>query len=107
LHVIKDEKPGDLLHPEELVKSSVQLLRNLVSQEAELWCESHFSVEQGSPAEKILEVAKLRNADLIVLGGHQPAGFPGAATHLPMAIAHKVVSHATCPVLTVRGGCME
>jgi hypothetical protein len=24
-------------------------------------------------------------------------------THLPIAIAHKVVSHATCPVLTVRG----
>jgi nucleotide-binding universal stress UspA family protein len=102
LHVIKDAEVGDLLHPEELVKSSTQLLRNLVSQEAELWCEPRFAVEQGSPAEKILEVAKQRKADLIVLGVHQLAGFPGAATHLPMAIAHKVVSHATCPVLTVR-----
>jgi nucleotide-binding universal stress UspA family protein len=34
---------------------------------------------------------------------HRPSGFPGAATHLPMATAHKVVTHAECPVLTVRG----
>jgi nucleotide-binding universal stress UspA family protein len=103
LHVIADAKPGDLVHPEKLVKSSAQLLRNLIPPGAELWCEPRFVVEQGSPAEKILEVAKQRKADLIVLGVHRPGGFPGAATHLPIATAHKVVSHATCPVLSVRG----
>ena len=54
-------------------------------------------------AERILEVAKERNANLIVLGIRRSGGFPGAVTHLPFATAHKVVSHATCPVLTVRG----
>lgn len=103
LHVIADAKPGDLVHPQELVKSSAQLLRNLIPPEAELWCQPRFAVEQGSPAEKILEVARQRKADLIVLGVHRPTGFPGAAIHLPIATAHKVVSHATCPVLTVRG----
>lgn len=103
LHVVADEKPGELVHPAELVKSAERLLRNLIPLGAELWCEPRFAVELGSPAEKILEVAKQRKADLIVLGVHRPSGFPGAATHLPIATAHKVVSRATCPVLTVRG----
>jgi nucleotide-binding universal stress UspA family protein len=103
LHVIKDAEAGDLLHPEELVRSSAQLLRNLITPEAELWCEPRFTVEQGAPAEKIIQVAKQRKADLIVLGVNRLSGFPGAATHLPMATAHKIVSHAPCPVLTVRG----
>jgi nucleotide-binding universal stress UspA family protein len=68
-----------------------------------LWREPHFVVEHGPIAETVLEVAKERKADLIVLGVHHPSGFPGAATHLPIAIAHKVVTHAECPVLTVRG----
>jgi len=103
MHVIAAEAPGDLLLPGELVKATEQHLRNLVPPEAQLWCEPRFVVEQGSPAEKILEVAKHRSADLIVLGIHKPSGFPGASTHLPLATAHKVVSHAPCPVLTVRG----
>jgi nucleotide-binding universal stress UspA family protein len=107
MHVIANEAPGDLLLPSELVKATEQHLRNLVPPEAELWCEPRFVVEQGSPAEKILEVARHRDADLIVLGIHNPSGFPGAGTHLPIATAHKVVSHAPCPVLTVRGTATE
>jgi nucleotide-binding universal stress UspA family protein len=103
LHVIPDEKQNDVIHTRELVKSAGHLLRNLIPSAADLWCEPRFAVEQGSPAEKILEVANRRKADLIVLGVHRPSGFPGAATHLPIAIAHKVVSQAACPVLTVRG----
>jgi nucleotide-binding universal stress UspA family protein len=102
LHVITDEEM-EPLHSRELVKSAEHLLRNLIPSAADLWCEPRFAVAQGSPAEKILEVANRRKADLIVLGVHRPSGFPGAATHLPIAIAHKVVSHAACPVLTVRG----
>jgi nucleotide-binding universal stress UspA family protein len=103
MHVIANEASGDLLLPGELVKATEQHLRNLVPAEAELWCEPQFVVLQGEAAEKILQVARERDADLIVLGVHQPTGFPGAATHLPIATAHKVVSHAPCPVLTVRG----
>jgi len=40
--------------------------------------------------------------DLIVLGVRPEKGAPGAATHMPTAIGHKIVSHAECPVLTVR-----
>jgi nucleotide-binding universal stress UspA family protein len=59
-------------------------------------------VVKGDPADKILEFATLREPDLIVLRVWQEEGVPDAATHLPMATAHKIVSHATCPVLTIR-----
>jgi nucleotide-binding universal stress UspA family protein len=102
-HVIAEEKPGDLILAGELLGSSERRLRELVPAEAERWCVPQFVVEQGPVAEKILEVAETRKADLIVLGVHRPGGFPGAATHLPIATAHKVVTRATCPILTVRG----
>jgi nucleotide-binding universal stress UspA family protein len=103
LHVIEDPKVGDLVHSTELLKSSDHLLRKLMPAESELWCVPEYLVEQGLAADKILEVAVRCRAELIVLGVRQPSGFPGAATHLPIATAHKIVSRAACPVLTVRG----
>jgi len=47
--------------------------------------------------------AAQREADLIVLGVRRPSGVPRAATHLPIATEHRIVSQAQCPVLTVRG----
>lgn len=103
LHVISQEKPGELVNAAELAGSAVRLLRKLVPPEAEIWCAPHFAVEHGAVADTILRVASERKADLIVLGVRRPSGFPGAATHLPMATAHKIVTHAACPLLTVRG----
>jgi nucleotide-binding universal stress UspA family protein len=103
LHVVADAKAGELVREGDLLESSTRRLHSIVPPEAELWCEPHYLVEVGSAAEKILEVAEERKADLIVLGVRKPSGFPGAATHLPIATAHKVVSHAACPVLTIRG----
>jgi nucleotide-binding universal stress UspA family protein len=103
LHVVAEPKGGELVHAPELTRSFTQLLHNLVPSEAELWCVPEYVIERGEVAETILNVAAQSKADLIVLGVRQPSGFPGAATHLPIAIAHKVVSHASCPVLTVRG----
>jgi len=103
LHVVAEPKRGELAHVPELTRSFTELLRNLVPPEAELWCVPEYLIERGEVAETILNVTAQSKADLIVLGVRQPSGFPGAATHLPIAIAHKVVSHATCPVLTVRG----
>ena len=60
-------------------------------------------MEYGEPADRIVEVAKQRGADLIVIGVRSAAGRIGAATHLERAAAHKIVAHAPCPVLTVLG----
>jgi nucleotide-binding universal stress UspA family protein len=100
LHVIEDPKAGDLVDSPEVVNLKERKLQQLVSEQAGLWCEPTYIVEQGPAAEKILDVAKRRHTDLIVLGA-RPA--KGLATHLNMGTVHKVVSQATCPVLTARG----
>jgi nucleotide-binding universal stress UspA family protein len=100
LYVIENQKTGELVHPAELADSKLSDLRQLVPQEAELWCEPRCMVEQGIPAEKILEAADRQHADLIVLGA-QPAKW--LARHLNAGTVHKVVSQAKCPVLTVHG----
>jgi nucleotide-binding universal stress UspA family protein len=100
LHVIEDSKAGELVQPEQVAESMENKLRQLVPQEAELWCEPVCLVERGQSAEKILDVANRRHADLIVLGA-RPA--KGLATHLNTGTVHKVVLQAKCPVLTVRG----
>jgi nucleotide-binding universal stress UspA family protein len=51
------------------------------------------------PHEVIVETAKARKADLIVMATHGRSGL----THLLMgSVTEKVVRSATCPVLTVR-----
>ncbi len=102
LHVVPKQKAGDLVSAADVTASSEKLLRKLVPPEAGAWCKAEYFVERGDPAEKILEFANQRETDLIVLGVRREKGVPGAATHLPIATAHKIVSHATCPVLTVR-----
>lgn len=49
----------------------------------------------------ILSVAEERDADLIVMGVNRTANVRTSA-HIPWAVAHEVVRHARCPVLTVR-----
>lgn len=102
LHVIREQKVGELVAWPELEASAKVLLRKLVPPDAEAWCKPEYLVVRGEPSDLILEFAKAHAADLIVLGAQLEKGVPGAATHLPIATAHKVVSRATCPVLTVR-----
>jgi len=100
LHVIEDAKAGDLVDSPEVVDLQARKLQQLVTEQAGLWCDPTYIVEHGPAAEKILDVAKRRHTDLIVLGA-RPA--KGLATHMNLGTVHKVVSQATCPVLTVRG----
>jgi len=100
LYVIENTKTGELVRPAQVAEAKVRKLRQLVSEQAELWCEPKYFVEQGIPAEKILELAEMRHASLIVMGARPVKGF---ATHLNAGTVHKVVSQAKCPVLTIRG----
>jgi nucleotide-binding universal stress UspA family protein len=103
LSVLSDRDSHRTGPREEFGEAREQQLRELVPEEANLWCAPHFVVEPGNPAEKILEVADRAKAGLIVLGAHAQEGAAGAFTHFPMATIHKVVAHANCPVLTIRG----
>ena len=85
------------------VANVMHQLYEMVPEAAELWCRPEATVRFGNPADCILEAATEHEADLIVLGVRDAAGHLGAATHLERTTAHKVVAHAVCPVLTVRG----
>lgn len=58
-------------------------------------------VRFGEPAAGILEVAKERDANLIIMGVRRQVSW--SVAHLPWAIAHQIVCRSHCPVLTVRG----
>src|SRR6185437_2946959 len=104
LHVIPQRKGhGERLPVEISVANAMHELYEMVPPGAELWCRPEPTVRYGEPAPTILATAEELGADLIVLGVRSGAGRLGAATHLERAVAHKVVSHAKCPVLTVRG----
>jgi nucleotide-binding universal stress UspA family protein len=102
LNVTCNPEVGELVHAGQYLDSTLRRLKTLVPDEAELWCEPKFRVEQGAEGKKITEVATALGADLIVLGVRSPQGGIGATTHFLQSIAHQVVVDAQCPVLTVR-----
>ncbi len=55
-------------------------------------------VEIGSPAEKILELAKKEKIDMIIMGAH---GRKGLYRAIFGSVANNVVASAPCPVLTI------
>lgn len=99
LHVIERCKDKD--HQAETIDLALQRLEKLVTEEAPLWCSPRPTVQIGPPADGILHEAQDTRADLIVLGVRARSGNLGAATHLPWAIAHRVIAEAHCPVLTI------
>jgi nucleotide-binding universal stress UspA family protein len=62
--------------------------------------QSHAHLGVGNPAQEILDVANTQHSDLIVIGTR---GKGGLAHLLLGSVAEKVVRHAHCPVITVRG----
>lgn len=83
------------------VAEAMHQLYEIVPPDAGLWCRPETVVDHGEPAARILEVAKQRSADLIVLGIRNTSHVL-AASHLERSVAHTIVAHAPCPVLTVR-----
>jgi nucleotide-binding universal stress UspA family protein len=97
---VSDFAPAGSLHPPALSRDEITKAREQVS--------VFFAaagpgvvdvvVEDGRPANRILECARSLPADLIVIGTHGIGGFQ----HLLLgSVTEKVVRQATCPVLTV------
>ncbi|MFQ5683948.1 MAG: universal stress protein [Candidatus Binatia bacterium] len=59
-----------------------------------------YIIDNGNPFEVILDVAEARRIDLIILATH---GRTGIKRLLIGNVAEKVVRHAPCPVLTLKG----
>jgi nucleotide-binding universal stress UspA family protein len=76
-------------------------LRSVLPANAEWSHPPRFECLFGNPADLIVERATMLNADLIALGVRS-LQHTFLSTHLPFAVAHKVICTAPCPVLTVR-----
>lgn len=76
-----------------------EILNTAVTELGELPCTIHTEIIEGDPASAIIEVAKVRQSDIIVMGSR---GLGRLAGLLLGSTSQKVVSHAPCPVLIVR-----
>jgi len=72
-------------------------LRDLIPARLEV----EILVELGSPATLISNLVESRKFGLVVMGARGAGSFARARSHFG-SIAHKIITHAPCPVLTVR-----
>jgi len=84
------------------VKPMWQTLRQLVPFGADLRCDPVCIVERGPHGQKILDVAEGHGVDLIVLGVESAGGHLAGRSHFHHSSLYKIVTKASCPVLTVR-----
>jgi len=75
------------------------VLARAVQEVGNIPCNIHTELIEGDTAEAIIDVAKTRKSDLIVMGSR---GLGTLAGLLLGSTSQKVVSHAPCPVLIVR-----
>lgn len=99
LHAIDSIRLAGAVSSEALQAQEREELKTLVPRD--VVAEVEFQAEFGPATDVILAVAASKRADLIVMGVHATRAL-AASTHLPWTIAHRVVCHAPCPVLTVR-----
>ncbi len=92
------------LRRSKIMEATMSHSQVLLKQFCHDWVESvgnvRYLIESGNPFDKILDVAETRKVDLIVLATH---GRTGLKRMLIGNVAEKVVRHAVCPVLTVKG----
>lgn len=103
LHVVNGPQRKEGLRVAPSVAEAMHELYGLIPERSQSGYRLEAIVRYGEPSKQIMETAKQRCADLIVLGLHDHAASLDMATHLEKTTAHQVVVHAACPVLTVRG----
>jgi nucleotide-binding universal stress UspA family protein len=105
LHVVNQPVSG-IVNLDADTEFLLRRLRSLIPFDAVHHCQPECVVEFGesfdSPARRIIEIAEDKQADLLVLGVRRAHGELGLVSHLSSTIA-RVLTQATCPVLTVRG----
>jgi nucleotide-binding universal stress UspA family protein len=97
LHTVRPVIAEGVDFTEEAIRSAERQLQDFVPRLPGLNVE--YLVRPDSAGDGILTVAHYEHADLIVMGTHAGSA---ASAHAPWATVHRVVSHAQCPVLTVR-----
>jgi len=81
------------------LKEADKILQQAVQRIGDIPTGVKTDVLEGPPAKAILEISKIRNSDLIVMGTRGLGRLSGI---LLGSQSQKVVAHANCPVLLVR-----
>jgi nucleotide-binding universal stress UspA family protein len=81
-------------------ENGLKKLEELIPLNARLVEEPEFFTGTDFLPEGILGTAAQKEVQLIVMGGNRTS-VPRVAAHIPWALIHEIICHATCPVLTV------
>lgn len=74
-------------------------LKKLLPEQASTICRPEFAVDAGEAGEQIVRFARNEQADLIVMG---LPPVPESTVQMRAGLTYRVISLATCPVLTIR-----
>lgn len=83
---------------EDLIASAREKMKSFLAESLDPFAACQGVVMAGDIAETILEYAKEKKVDLIVMGTH---GYKGLEKVLFGSIAEKIVKKSPCPVLTI------
>ncbi len=81
-------------------ENGLKKLKELIPLNSRLAEEPEFFTGTDFLPEGILGTAAQKEAQLIVMGANRTS-VPRVASHIPWALIHEIICHATCPVLTV------
>lgn len=99
IHVVQPTAvPLDLT--DELVADSEAKLKDMILPDEMPSKPPLFLTLIGVPSEQVLHFAERENVDMIVIGMHKGTEL---SSHWPNEFAAKIIGHAHCPVLSVRG----
>jgi nucleotide-binding universal stress UspA family protein len=103
VHVVSCELGGDSAITFDLIDELKFKAKKILDDYKEMATKNNVSIEimiiQGDPAQEIIELAKTKKHDLIIMGTRGKSVFKEL---LIGSVSQKVIHHASCPVLVIR-----
>lgn len=94
-----EEQPADRPYSDPQLGVFRHIEEELQAHQASIPCDSSLEIVTGDPAEEIVRVANIYEADLILIGSR---GLTGVTRILQRSVSSQVVSDASCSVMVVR-----
>lgn len=103
VHVIHCEMGGDSVNTFEIIEDLKGKARKMLEEYEKQAAKNNvpilITMVQGDPAKVIIEIAKEKSYDLIIMGTRGKSSFQEL---LIGSVSQKVIHHASCPVMIVR-----
>jgi nucleotide-binding universal stress UspA family protein len=103
VHVVQCEVGGDSANTFEIIEDlkdkAMKMLEEYRIEAAKNNVSIQITIMQGDPAKVIIELAKAKSYDLIIMGTRGRSSFQEL---LIGSVSQKVMHHASCPVMVVR-----